>query len=123
MNAPVLETSVGVALGLMKAPDRSGRFFQGTTQAGLHASQGRPHLGRRHSQRLGHDAVKAPGQFGHSGIAVLYLRQDLYGTMAVIEMGLIVRTIRRGPYAAHEDPMPELPTGILSAAPTASAAD
>jgi len=28
----------------------------------------------------------------------------LYGTLAVIEVGLIVRTIRRGPYAHHENP-------------------
>ncbi|MFN3584128.1 cytochrome ubiquinol oxidase subunit I [Phenylobacterium sp.] len=28
----------------------------------------------------------------------------LYGTLAVIEVGLIVRTIRRGPYARHEGP-------------------
>jgi cytochrome d ubiquinol oxidase subunit I len=27
----------------------------------------------------------------------------LYGTLAVIEMGLIVRTVRRGPYATHEE--------------------
>lgn len=31
----------------------------------------------------------------------------LYGTLAVIEVGLIVRTIRRGPYAAHD--VAELP--------------
>ena len=30
----------------------------------------------------------------------------LYGTLAVIEVGLIVRTIRRGPYAHHEHPDP-----------------
>ncbi|HUO23061.1 MAG TPA: cytochrome ubiquinol oxidase subunit I [Caulobacteraceae bacterium] len=29
----------------------------------------------------------------------------LYGTLAVIEVGLIVRTIRRGPYDHHEDPV------------------
>jgi len=28
----------------------------------------------------------------------------LYGTLAVVEVGLIVRTIRRGPYAHHEQP-------------------
>ena len=28
----------------------------------------------------------------------------LYGTLAVVEVGLIVRTIRRGPYAHHEPP-------------------
>ena len=28
----------------------------------------------------------------------------LYGTLAVIEVGLIVRTIRRGPYAHHDQP-------------------
>jgi cytochrome d ubiquinol oxidase subunit I len=30
----------------------------------------------------------------------------LYGALAVIEIGLIVRTIRGGPYAKHEDPAP-----------------
>jgi cytochrome bd ubiquinol oxidase subunit I len=28
----------------------------------------------------------------------------LYGTLAVVEIGLIVRTVRRGPYAHHEEP-------------------
>ena len=28
----------------------------------------------------------------------------LYGTLAVIEVGLIIRTIRRGPYAHHDQP-------------------
>jgi cytochrome d ubiquinol oxidase subunit I len=28
----------------------------------------------------------------------------LYGTLAVVEVGLIVRTIKRGPYAHHEEP-------------------
>jgi cytochrome d ubiquinol oxidase subunit I len=39
----------------------------------------------------------------------------LYGTMAVIEMGLIVRTIRRGPYAVHEGPHAAAPIGSLPA--------
>ena len=26
----------------------------------------------------------------------------IYGTLAVIEIGLVVRTVRRGPYASHE---------------------
>ena len=29
----------------------------------------------------------------------------LYGTLALIEIGLIVRTVRAGPYAKHEDPV------------------
>jgi cytochrome d ubiquinol oxidase subunit I len=28
----------------------------------------------------------------------------LYGTLAVVEIGLIVRTIKRGPYAHHDQP-------------------
>ena len=28
----------------------------------------------------------------------------LYGTLAVVEVGLIVRTIKRGPYAHHDQP-------------------
>jgi cytochrome d ubiquinol oxidase subunit I len=44
----------------------------------------------------------------------------IYGTLAVIEMGLIIRTIRRGPYAVHEDPRPALTAGAL---PLAAAAD
>jgi len=30
----------------------------------------------------------------------------VYGTLAVIEFGLIVRTVRRGPYAGHDDIIP-----------------
>ena len=30
----------------------------------------------------------------------------VYGTLAVIEFGLIIRTVRRGPYAAHDDTIP-----------------
>jgi cytochrome d ubiquinol oxidase subunit I len=45
----------------------------------------------------------------------------LYGTMAVIEMGLIIRTIRRGPYAVHEEPQSARPVGALPAG--AAAAD
>jgi len=30
----------------------------------------------------------------------------LYGALAVIEIGLILRTIRGGPYAKHEEPAP-----------------
>jgi len=30
----------------------------------------------------------------------------LYGALAVVEVGLIVRTIRKGPYAHHDDPEP-----------------
>jgi cytochrome d ubiquinol oxidase subunit I len=37
----------------------------------------------------------------------------LYGTLAVVEIGLIVRTVRRGPYAHHEDPEP---IGVAAAA-------
>jgi len=37
----------------------------------------------------------------------------LYATLAVIEIGLIVRTVRRGPYAHHEDP---LPPGVVAMA-------
>jgi cytochrome d ubiquinol oxidase subunit I len=32
----------------------------------------------------------------------------VYGTLAVIEFGLIVRTVRRGPFAGHEDPIADL---------------
>ncbi|MBO1073865.1 cytochrome ubiquinol oxidase subunit I [Roseomonas marmotae] len=39
----------------------------------------------------------------------------IYGTLAVIEVGLILRTVRRGPFAAHEDPQPE--PGALPATP------
>jgi cytochrome d ubiquinol oxidase subunit I len=28
----------------------------------------------------------------------------IYSALAVVEIGLMVRTIRRGPYAHHEDP-------------------
>jgi cytochrome d ubiquinol oxidase subunit I len=35
----------------------------------------------------------------------------LYGTLAVVEFGLILRTVRRGPYAVHEDPAP-LPVAL-----------
>ena len=28
----------------------------------------------------------------------------LYGTLAVVEVGLIIRTIKRGPYAHHDQP-------------------
>ena len=38
----------------------------------------------------------------------------LYGTLAVVEVGLIVRTIRRGPYAHHEAPDAR-PAGAASA--------
>ncbi len=38
----------------------------------------------------------------------------IYGTLAVIEFGLIVRTVRRGPGAVHEDLEPE--PGLLPAA-------
>jgi cytochrome d ubiquinol oxidase subunit I len=30
----------------------------------------------------------------------------LYGTLAVVEMRLIIRTIRRGPFARHDEPAP-----------------
>jgi cytochrome d ubiquinol oxidase subunit I len=41
----------------------------------------------------------------------------LYGTMAVIEMGLIIRTVRRGPYAVHEGPHLAAPSsGAIHAA-------
>ncbi len=30
----------------------------------------------------------------------------IYGTLAVIEIGLIIRTVRRGPFAGHDDPAP-----------------
>ncbi|MBS0332807.1 MAG: cytochrome ubiquinol oxidase subunit I [Proteobacteria bacterium] len=40
----------------------------------------------------------------------------LYGTLAVVEVGLIVRTIRRGPYAAHEGPGDEPVLGPTLAA-------
>ncbi len=33
----------------------------------------------------------------------------VYGTLAVIELGLIVRTIRHGPYGRHDAPLPTLP--------------
>jgi len=42
----------------------------------------------------------------------------LYGSLAVIELGLIVRTIRRGPFAVHDEPAPspgELPATPLVA--------
>ncbi|UPG74007.1 cytochrome ubiquinol oxidase subunit I [Roseomonas gilardii subsp. gilardii] len=39
----------------------------------------------------------------------------LYGALAVIEVGLILRTVRRGPYAGHEDPQPQ--PGALPATP------
>jgi cytochrome d ubiquinol oxidase subunit I len=34
----------------------------------------------------------------------------IYGALAVVEAGLIIRTIRRGPYAHATDPVPDLPT-------------
>lgn len=41
----------------------------------------------------------------------------IYGVLAVIEVGLIVRTVRKGPFAAaHEDPQPA-PGGALPATP------
>jgi cytochrome d ubiquinol oxidase subunit I len=41
----------------------------------------------------------------------------LYGTMAVIELGLIIRTVRRGPYAVHEEPHLAAPSsGAIHAA-------
>jgi len=30
----------------------------------------------------------------------------VYGTLAVIELGLVIRTVRRGPFAGHDDPVP-----------------
>ena len=41
----------------------------------------------------------------------------IYGTLAVIELGLIVRTVRRGPFASHEQPAqaPGLITAPLTA--------
>jgi cytochrome bd ubiquinol oxidase subunit I len=42
----------------------------------------------------------------------------LYGTLAIIEVGLIVRTVRRGPYATHEDPTPA--PGNIPATPVAA---
>jgi cytochrome d ubiquinol oxidase subunit I len=30
----------------------------------------------------------------------------IYGTLAAIELGLIIRTVRRGPFAGHDDPLP-----------------
>ncbi len=42
----------------------------------------------------------------------------IYGTLAVIEFGLIVRTVRRGPFAGHEDvavPLPPLGAVALPA--------
>jgi cytochrome d ubiquinol oxidase subunit I len=42
----------------------------------------------------------------------------IYGTLAVIEFGLIVRTVRRGPFALHEAPgQPELPSISKPVAP------
>ncbi len=41
----------------------------------------------------------------------------LYGTLAVIEVGLVLRTIRKGPYAGHDDPQPA--PGALPATPMA----
>ncbi len=43
----------------------------------------------------------------------------VYGTLALIEIGLIVRTVRRGPFAGHDDPAPDL--GALPAIPPAIA--
>jgi len=40
--------------------------------------------------------------------------------MAVIEVGLIIRTIRRGPYATHEEPHPAAPLGALPAGAAAA---
>ncbi len=40
----------------------------------------------------------------------------LYGTLAVIEVGLIVRTIRRGPYAHHDHPEPDAAQAVPLAA-------
>jgi cytochrome d ubiquinol oxidase subunit I len=39
----------------------------------------------------------------------------VYGVLAVIEVGLILRTIRRGPFAGHDDPQPA--PGALPATP------
>ena len=36
----------------------------------------------------------------------------IYGVLAVVEVGLIVRTIRRGPYAHHEEADPAPPAAI-----------
>ena len=30
----------------------------------------------------------------------------VYGCLAVVELGLIIRTVRRGPFAGHEDVLP-----------------
>jgi cytochrome d ubiquinol oxidase subunit I len=43
----------------------------------------------------------------------------IYGTLAVIEIGLIIRTVRRGPFAGHDQPSP-VPETTLSA-PTIAA--
>ncbi|WP_424140138.1 cytochrome ubiquinol oxidase subunit I [Roseomonas chloroacetimidivorans] len=39
----------------------------------------------------------------------------VYGVLAVIELGLIIRTVRKGPFAGHEDPNPA--PGALPATP------
>jgi cytochrome d ubiquinol oxidase subunit I len=39
----------------------------------------------------------------------------IYGVLAVIEVGLIVRTVRKGPFAGHDDPQPA--PGSLPATP------
>ncbi len=45
----------------------------------------------------------------------------LYGVLAVIEIGLIVRTVHRGPYAPHEQPLPgrspTKPVGLIPPVP------
>ncbi|MEJ1975458.1 MAG: cytochrome ubiquinol oxidase subunit I [Acetobacteraceae bacterium] len=41
----------------------------------------------------------------------------VYGTLAVVELGLIIRTVRRGPYAGHDDHAPE--PGALPVIPMA----
>jgi len=43
----------------------------------------------------------------------------VYGTLALIEIGLIVRTVRRGPFAGHDDPIPDV--GVLPGIPPAIA--
>jgi cytochrome d ubiquinol oxidase subunit I len=47
----------------------------------------------------------------------------LYGTMAVIEMGLIIRTIRRGPFAVHEELHLPAPVRAIPSSAAGAAAD
>jgi cytochrome d ubiquinol oxidase subunit I len=47
----------------------------------------------------------APSSLGRGELwATLVGFTLVYGTLAVIEVGLIIRTVRRGPFAGHEEP-------------------